>query len=228
MHGPNAQYNMARPDSLAINLANRVRAKLYRDFVGQCMVSPADTILDVGVTSDQSYSSSNYLEVLHPSKDKITACGIDDAKFLEQLYPGVKFVFGNGLDLPFDNRSFDFVHSSAVLEHVGSYANQSRFVGECARVARKGFFLTTPNRWFPVEFHTQLPLVHWLPKRQARTLFKVLGYAFFADEANLNLMTRSELKAIAQKVSDYRISVRARRLCGWPSNLLMIGQRLAP
>ena len=25
------------------------------------------------------------------------------------------------------------------------------------------FFITTPNRWFPVELHTCLPLVHWLP-----------------------------------------------------------------
>jgi ubiquinone/menaquinone biosynthesis C-methylase UbiE len=147
--------------------------------------------------------------------------------FLEQLYPGVKFVFGNGLNLPFNNQSFDFVHSSAVLEHVGSYANQRTFIRECARVARKGFFLTTPNRWFPVEFHTQLPLIHWLPKRQARLVFEALGYRFFADEANLNLMSRSELKTIAQQFDDYRISVRDRKLLGWPSNLLVIGQRLS-
>jgi hypothetical protein len=23
--------------------------------------------------------------------------------------------------------------------------------------------VTTPNRWFPLEVHTLLPLVHWLP-----------------------------------------------------------------
>ncbi len=33
-------------------------------------------------------------------------------------------------------------------------------------MSRKGLFVTTPNRWFPIEFHTVLPLVHWLPKRQ--------------------------------------------------------------
>jgi ubiquinone/menaquinone biosynthesis C-methylase UbiE len=139
----------------------------------------------------------------------------------------VRFVFGNGLNLPFEDASFDFVHSSAVLEHVGSYANQSRFISECARVARKGFFLTTPNRWFPVEFHTQLPLVHWLPKQQARKVFKTLGLEFFADEANLNLMSRGQLKAIARKLEGFRIDVRDHKLLGWPSNLLLVGKRLA-
>ena len=72
----------------AMQLAARVRAQLYRDFVDQCFVSLDDSILNVGVTSDSSYLSSNYLEALHPNKDKITACGIDDASFLQQLYPG--------------------------------------------------------------------------------------------------------------------------------------------
>lgn len=224
---PNAQYNLARPESLAAQLAARVRAGMYRDFIEQCAVSPEGTILDVGVTSDQSYAASNYLEALHPDKSKITACGIDDASFLEQLYPGLRFVRANGLSLPFDDQSFDYVHASAVLEHVGTFANQTRFVSECARVARKAVFLTTPNRWFPVEFHTQLPLVHWLPKAQARRIFRALGLDFFADEANLNLLSAGELKAIARQIGGYRIDIRDRKLLGWPSNLLLVGKRLA-
>jgi hypothetical protein len=31
-------------------------------------------------------------------------------------------------------------------------------------VARRGFF-TTPNRWFPIELHTKIPLLHYLPWR---------------------------------------------------------------
>ena len=227
MRQPNAQYNVARPDSLAVRLATRARTKMYKAFIDLSAVTSNDTLLDVGVTSDQSYSSSNYLEALHPHKAKITACGIDDASFLEQLYPGVRFVFGNGLNLPFKDGSYDFVHSSAVLEHVGSYNNQSRFIGECGRVARKGFFLTTPNRWFPIEFHTQLPLVHWLPKQQARQAMRALGFEFFAHETNLNLMSRRQLEAIARKLAGYRIDIRDHRLFGWTSNLMLIGKRLA-
>ena len=49
-----------------------------------------------------------------------------------------------------------------MIEHVGGEEEQRRFVAEALRVGRRAF-ITTPNRWFPVEVHTRLPLVHWLP-----------------------------------------------------------------
>jgi hypothetical protein len=72
---------------------------------------------------------------------------------------------------------------------VGSVERQTRFIAECGRVASRAVFLTTPNRWFPVEFHTVLPLVHWLPKQAFRGLMRRAGREFFAAEENLNLMT---------------------------------------
>ena len=64
--------------------------------------------------------------------------------------------------MPFADGEFDIVFSNAVIEHVGGREQQRRFVEESLRVARRAF-VTTPNRWFPVEVHTRLPLVHWLP-----------------------------------------------------------------
>jgi ubiquinone/menaquinone biosynthesis C-methylase UbiE len=87
-------------------------------------------------------------------KDRTVAAGIADARFLQELYPGLRFVHADALGLPFEDGAFDYVHSSAVLEHVGCFENQRTMVAQCARVACKGICLTTPNRWFPVEFHT--------------------------------------------------------------------------
>jgi len=147
---PNAQYNVAPPDSLAIRVATRMREEMFRGFMTALNPQPHESVLDIGVTSDQTYTSSNYFERLYPHKERITAVGLDDAHFLETLYPGVKFLAADARDLPLDDNAFDIVHSSAVLEHVGSFANQAKMVAEATRVARRGIYLTTPNRWFPI------------------------------------------------------------------------------
>jgi ubiquinone/menaquinone biosynthesis C-methylase UbiE len=194
---PNAQYNIAKPDSLSVRVATRVRYTMFARFMEEFSPNEADEILDLGVTSDQTYASSNYFEQLYPYKNRITAAGIDDgARFLEDRYPGVRFFHADALALPFSEKSFDYVHSSAVLEHVGSFENQAKMVAECLRVARKGICLTTPNRWFPVEVHTQLPLVHWLPKALFRWILARLNQSELALEENLNLMTESELRGL--------------------------------
>ena len=147
---------------------------------------------------------------------------MDDAAFLEQRYPGVTFKRADGLNLPFESGSFDVVHSSAVLEHVGSFDNQRRFIQELVRVARRVVFLTTPNRWFPVEFHSVLPLIHWLPKPLFRKLLQGTRYHFFALEENLNLVDRGEILELCKPLGDCRIEVESQRLLGMSSNLLLI------
>lgn len=222
---PNPVYNLAGPGSLAVRIATKQRRKMYARFIEKLGVTARDRILDIGVTSDQSYESSNYLEAWHPHKDCITAAGVDDASFLERRYPGVRFVFADGRKLPFADRSFDVVHSSAVLEHVGSRENQAAYVRECLRVARRGVFLTTPNRWFPVEFHTLLPLAHWLPARLFRAVLRGLGLGFFADENHLNLLTRREMLRLGDASGGFDFDVSTVALGAWPSNLLLVAVR---
>jgi hypothetical protein len=222
---PNRQYSVAAPDSIAVRVATWQRRRMFARFVADAAVEPTDTILDVGVTADRSYASSNYLEAWCENKARIIAAGVDDASFLEDLYPGLRFVYADGLRLPFADRSFDVVHSSAVLEHVGATTRQAAYVRECARVARRAVFLTTPNRWFPVEFHTLLPLVHWLPKSTFRRLMRRTGRSFFVDEANLNLLSRGELRRLTAGIEGYAFEVSTVALLGWPSNLLLTGLR---
>ncbi len=184
-------------------------------------VLPDDTVLDVGVTSEDTLEASNYLEAWYPHKDKITACGIDDASFLELRYPGLRYVKADGLDLPFADDSHDVVHSSAVLEHVGARRQQARFVSELMRVARRIVFMTTPNRWFPVEFHSALPFVHWLPPRTFRRLLTAVGHDKLSLEENLNLLGRRDMEALCTGLCLRNYRVTAVRLWGWSSNLLL-------
>jgi hypothetical protein len=204
---------------------------MYHAFV-DLGIAADDTILDIGVTSDRSYDHSNYLEAWYPRKDRITAIGVDrDAAFLVTRYPGMRFVTGDGRQLPFAEQTFDYVHSSAVLEHVGSAAQQTRFIAEAWRVARKGVFLTTPNRWFPVEFHTVLPLLHWLPPPLFRHILRSIGRDFFASEENLNLLSSAVLRRLCARALCTQAGVgggfeiRSVALGGWASNLVVVMRR---
>jgi ubiquinone/menaquinone biosynthesis C-methylase UbiE len=221
----NAQYNVAAPDSLPVKVAAYQRRRMFDSFLTTTGIGQQDTVLDIGVTSDQTYSHSNYLEHWYPYKNRITASGLDDARFLEAMYPGLTFVLADGRTLPFADKEFDYVHSSAVLEHVGSREKQAAFLRESWRVARKGIFITTPNRWFPVEFHTVMPFAHWLPSTVFRKLCVMRGLEFFASEDNLNLLSAWRLKRLAAEAGLENFKVTHVSLAGWPSNLLLSAHR---
>jgi SAM-dependent methyltransferase len=221
-------YSLAAPDGFLARIIHRQRLVMFRSFLELTAIEPDETVLDVGATSDRTYSSSNYLEAWYPHKSAITALGLQSAGFLASLYPGLRFVRGDGVALPFADQSFDVVHASAVIEHVGSLERQIRFLRECSRVARRAVFVTTPNRWFPVEVHTCLPFLHWLPKPAFRGILRSLGLEFFAVEQNLNLLSRSELAKIGEAIPEFAFVITTVSLWGWPSNLLVMGRRKAP
>src|SRR5438874_1868415 len=97
----NAQYNLAAPESLPVRVAARVRRRMFKAFLEEFNPQASDTVLDIGATSDRTYVHSNYFEAYYPFKSQIIAVGIDDASFLQTQYPGLLFVFANGLHLPF-------------------------------------------------------------------------------------------------------------------------------
>ena len=81
----------------------------------------------------------------------------------QSIATGLEYVHGDGCNLPFADRSFDIVFSNSVIEHVGGPESQMRFAQEIRRAGR-GYWVQTPNRYFPVETHLLTPLVHLLPR----------------------------------------------------------------
>jgi hypothetical protein len=67
-----------------------------------------------------------------------------------------------------------------VIEHVGPRERQQAFVREALRVGRR-VFVTTPNRWFPIEVHTRLPFVHWLPEHLSARVYELTGKPWAKD-----------------------------------------------
>jgi hypothetical protein len=96
--------------------------------------------------------------------------------------------------LPFSDGEFDWVYCSEVIEHAGSFERQYELLKELLRISRKGIFITTPNRWHPIEFNTRTALLHWLPMAWWRRLLKWSGKGLWASESVLNLLDSHELK----------------------------------
>jgi SAM-dependent methyltransferase len=154
---------MLRRVASQVSLRSRERKlQLFLELLG---VGPETSVVDVGVT-DAPFgggSSDNFFEALYPWPGQITAVGNTELDRFAAAFPNVRAVRADGRELPFADGEFDVGFSNAVVEHVaGGRDGQRRFVHELCRVARR-VFVTTPNRWFPLEVHTLLPLVHWLP-----------------------------------------------------------------
>ncbi|MCD6321453.1 MAG: class I SAM-dependent methyltransferase [Clostridiales bacterium] len=124
------------------------------------------SVLDVGVADETQTISGRgpalnlFLKTFRYHPEKYTGLGIQDLSGMNQLYPGKHFVQYSGGQFPFNDNEFSWVFSNAVIEHVGDEKSQVQFVNEMIRVGRKVFF-TTPNKYFPVESHTNVLFLHW-------------------------------------------------------------------
>ena len=214
-------YSATRRVPIASKLSLRVRRAMFDRFMTIMRPGRECTILDLGVTEDTVHAESNYFEQWYPYKDRIVCAGVEDASHLQRHYPGVVFhpIVAHEA-LPFADAQFDIVFSNAVVEHAGSRRQQRFFVDEALRVAKR-FFITTPNRWFPVEMHTALPLLHYLPAPIHRRLLSAMGMEYWASEANLNLLDAASLRALFAKEHD--VTIAAARLGGLASNLIAHG-----
>ncbi|HZP72613.1 MAG TPA: methyltransferase domain-containing protein [Gaiellaceae bacterium] len=153
----------------ASRVSRASRERKLRLFLELLAPTASSTVVDVGVTNAPfgDGSSDNFFEALYPWPEQVTAVGHTELDVFEAAFPRVRAVRADGRELPFDDGAFDLGFSNAVVEHVaGGREGQRQFVHELCRVSRR-VFVTTPNRWFPLEVHTLLPFVHWLPA-QAR------------------------------------------------------------
>ena len=187
-------------DSGRVPLASRIsyaaRKRIFGFFMDQMDPSRETSVLDIGVTSDFSFRESNFFEQFYPYKDRIVCVGTESAGHLERLYPGIRLVRVQPHErLPFSDKEFDIAFSNAVVEHMGSAQAQRAFIQEACRIGRR-VFIATPNRWFPVEHHTGVPLLHYLPKRMYRRILSWTPLEYWSHEQNLNFLTEQEFVAL--------------------------------
>jgi hypothetical protein len=124
------------------------------------------------------------------------------------------------------SNAFDITHSNSVVEHVGDWARQVAFAKEVSRVSR-GYFVQTPNFWFPLEPHCMTFFFHWLPKptRVWLMMHFTLGHwkkAVSVDDAvrkvdSARLLNRAMFRTLFPDAE-----LTTERLLGLPKSLMAI------
>lgn len=107
---------------------------------------------------------------------------------------------GDGRHLPFADGQFPVVYSNSVVEHLCTWQDQQQFASEIRRVGR-GYFVQTPNRWFPIEPHFVTLFVHFLPRAICRRVIRFLsirGWVRRGDGIDLKQMA-DELRLLNKR-----------------------------
>ncbi|MFZ2193243.1 MAG: methyltransferase domain-containing protein [Candidatus Moraniibacteriota bacterium] len=192
--------------SIAHKISAFNRNRKWKKFQSLIKIDAKIKILDVGFSNEEYSAMDNFIEKKYPFPENITALGVDSSEKFHKNYPLVSVVTYNGIKMPFIDNQFDVAWSNATLEHVGDAEKQVNFLREIVRVSRK-VFLTTPNRNFPFEVHTHIPLMHiFLAKKYFDKFLCLIGKGWASGDY-MHLLTISQVKSLLKEagIKNYQI-----------------------
>jgi hypothetical protein len=172
------------------------RARRYRLFEQLCIRSGTDSIIDLGSGDGSALERFN-------TTNPITAIDLIPQQ-TQWFGKNVTLAEGDATELDFSDFSFDAAFSNSVIEHIPP-GLQKRYADETRRVARR-YFVQTPNRWFPVEAHSHLPLVHFLPDPLVRWWNRShwVGTVPPGEWEEIHLLTSRKLRKLFPDARIYR------------------------
>ncbi|MGH8292941.1 MAG: methyltransferase domain-containing protein [Gammaproteobacteria bacterium] len=138
----------------------------------------------------------------HPAlRCNVTSVDVCDNR---QVHDGYEFRQVAGVELPFDNASFDVVITNHVIEHVGDADAQHKHLTEIRRVMRTDGvgYLAVPNRWMLTEPHYRLKFLSWWPHAWRTPYLRLMHKGRFYDCEPLQMRQLERMLAAAK--FDYR------------------------
>ena len=187
--------------SMAMQFRRR-RFALFQSLLAQ--VERPVHILDIGGTED-------YWKMMNLDDDQvfITLLNLQQENI---AISNITSIAGDARDIKVEDQSFDIVFSNSVIEHVGTFDDQSRMANEVRRVGER-FFVQTPNRYFPLEPHFLFPLFQFLPVNLRVWMLQHFDLGWFAREPDrvkageivksIRLLNKTELSALFPMAAIY-------------------------
>lgn len=173
---------MGTVSQIATAYSRRSRARRDDVFRQLFVISKDTKLLDLGSESGEHVAALVAKTEITPSNVYIADIDFNAVAEGAHRFGFTPIVIDESGSLPFPDGFFDIVHCSSVLEHVTVPKNdvwrirsgrqfkklatesQKRFASEIMRVGRQ-YYVQTPHKWFPIESHSWLPFIGWLPRR---------------------------------------------------------------
>ena len=127
-------------NSLYFSIIKKKRLEIYNLFLKKISPKKSDKILDVGTTASLD-DHENLLITRYPYKSRVYCLSNQNLNKFNSRYKEIKIFKGDGRKMNFKINEFDYVISTATIEHVGSFKNQVKFIEECFRVSKKNCLL---------------------------------------------------------------------------------------
>tara|TARA_S200000501_G_scaffold111407_1_gene104809 strand:- start:748 stop:1422 length:675 start_codon:yes stop_codon:yes gene_type:complete len=190
----------------------------------QIILYNINEVLDIGTTNDTKNKSSNF--IVKNLKNIKNFNSISDQLITSSFFKKnlQKSITENFSEYEIENFKSDLVISNATIEHVGNYDNQKTMFDNMIKLCKKMIIISTPYRYHPLEFHTKIPLIHWLPKNIHRKILKNIGLTFFSKEENLNLLSKSDFNNFVES-KKIKGEFRYIKFLFFKSNLIFIGKK---
>ena len=207
-------FNAGLLGGFLARLHHRSRQRKYRLLSSRISLKPTDRILDLGG------GYGDFLEQIYPHPDRVVVIDLawDALAKFRNEQPEIRAVCADALRLPFPDGAFDLVFSNAVIEHVGDWQCQLQFAQEVRRVSKR-FFITTPNKWFPIEQHYRIPFFQFLPESWQRAIHRTIAIGFIPKEKfeEVHLLSVHDLRKLFPDAS-----ISAQRTTFWPESLIAL------
>lgn len=184
------------PKEWVLQVVSRKRVQIANRFISLIQKENGkNTCLEIGgpnfIATDILVPYFSRYFIVNPNKNELNNLSLRNT-----IVP----ILGDGCQLPIADKSIDFIFCNAVIEHIPK-VNRPLLAKEIQRVCKKGFFISTPNYYFPFEPHYHLPFFQYLPETLRRFLLRHITIGFINQHSNeyIKLLTLKELKYIFPK-----------------------------
>lgn len=191
--------------------ARRRRAAIFRNDFD---LGPETKILDLG--SEDGSNIARVIEGTAINQRNVFLADISESslKAGEEKFGFQTIFLKENEKLPVEDNFFDIVYCSSAIEHVTipkselwktrsrhefarrSWQSQTMFAKEVIRVGKQ-YFVQTPCKTFPLESHTWLPFVGYLPREVFLIALSISNRVWVKNaEPDFNLLGRAEMQKL--------------------------------